>query len=73
MLAVAEAANCDVFTCKSVSSLISEIPYGLQQLVFSRKVVELPLCAGVSTVLGQTWDNNTSLNDILLLFCGTGH
>lgn len=49
-----EGAVCDVFTCKCVSSLISEVPYGLQQLVFSGEVVELPLCAGVSTVLGQT-------------------
>lgn len=44
-----------VCTCKSVSSLVSEIPYSLQQLVFGGEVVELPFCAGVCTVLGQTW------------------
>lgn len=61
-----------VFTCKCVSSLISEIPYCLQQLVFSGEIVELPLCAGVSTVLGQTWNKNTSLPWIPLLFFGDG-
>lgn len=50
------------FTCKCVPSLISEIPDCLKQLVFSGEVVELPFCAGVSTVLGQTWDKNISLH-----------
>lgn len=51
-----------VFTCKCVSTLISEIPYCFQQLVFSGEVVKIPLCARVPTVLGQTWDKNKRTN-----------
>lgn len=61
-----------VFTCKCVSSLISEIPYCLQQLVFSGEVVELPFCAGISTVLGQTWDKKASLQTISWFFLRGG-
>ena len=51
-----------VCTCKRVSSFISEISHCLQKLLFSGEAVELPLCTGVSTVLGQTWNRNTSLD-----------
>lgn len=59
-----------VFTRKCVSTLISEIPYCLQQLVFGHEAVEIPLCARVSTVLGQTWVKNISLHKITF-FTGT--
>lgn len=42
-------------TCEGVSSLVFEISHSLQQLLFRGEVVELPFCAGVSTVLGETW------------------
>ncbi len=61
-----------VFTCECVSSLVSEIPHCLQQLIFRGEVVELPFCARVSTVLGQTWGKNQSLHmifSVFILFC----
>lgn len=45
---------CVRFTCEGVSSLVSEVPHRLQQLLFAGEVVELPLGARVPAVLAQT-------------------
>lgn len=48
--------------CEGVAALVSEVPDGLQQLLFGSEVVELPLSARVSTVLRKGWENGGAIN-----------
>lgn len=50
-----------MLTCKGIPSFVPEIPDSLQKLVTGSEIIQLPLGAGVSAVLGQGYKGRTKM------------